>query len=162
MGYFSWNTWLNHPPQSSRQEAVLDKFLWTFVPVRTAQKTVPTMLTPFQCGLSNKTANKGTRKSRIINLYMELTKSDWYLFTKGNVLHNLTTYITETQFTNRNDKLMKLRLLSSFRSVTPCILVSTYKCFDETYWLHLLHIPSTIQVTSLIVTLVPTSRSIII
>lgn len=62
------------------------------------------MLTPFQCGLANKTANKGTQKSRIINLYMELTKNDRYLFTKGNVLYNLTTYIIKTQFANRKDR----------------------------------------------------------
>jgi hypothetical protein len=97
VGEFSWNTWLNHPPQSSRQEAVLDKFPWTFVPVQTAQKTIPTMLTPFQCGLANKIANKGRQKSSIINLYMELTKNIWYPCTKGNVLCSLTTYTIKSQ-----------------------------------------------------------------
>ena len=104
VGEFSWNTWLNHPPQSSRQEAVLDKFPWTFVPVQTAQRTIPTTLTPLQCRLANKTANKGTQKISIINLDMELTKNNWYLFTKGNVLCNLTTYIRRIQFANTHDR----------------------------------------------------------
>ena len=35
---------------------------------------------------------------------MELTKNDRYLFTKGNVLYDPTTYIIKTQFANRNDR----------------------------------------------------------
>ena len=35
---------------------------------------------------------------------MELTKNDRYLFTKGNVLDTLTTYIIKTQFANSNDR----------------------------------------------------------